>query len=158
MRTFVLGLALAWGAATAQSGSVQIDFGKVEDFADFGDSRWERERNQKDFEALLREATAGLPAGRQLSIKVLDVNLAGELEWWWSRADRLRVMRNVTWPMVEIEYRLSEGGHTIKSGSVRLADMNYLQNDFFSVSQSSTAMRYERRLLDRWVKEQILGK
>ncbi|MBN8504475.1 MAG: DUF3016 domain-containing protein [Burkholderiales bacterium] len=158
MRKFVLGLALLAGAATAQVGPVQIDFGKVEEFADFGDSRWDRERNQKDFEAMLREATAALPAGRQLSIKVLDVNLAGELEWWWSRADRLRVMRSVTWPMIEMEYALSEGGRTLKSGTVRLADMNYLQNDFFSVSQSSTAMRYERRLLDRWFKEQILGK
>lgn len=157
MRKFLLGLALVAGAATAQVGPVQIDFGKVEEFADFGDSRWERERNQKDFEAMLREATAALPAGRQLSIKVLDVNLAGELEWWWSRADRLRVMRNVSWPMVEIEYQLLEGGRVLKSGTARLADMNYLQNDFFTASQSGTALRYERRLLDRWFKEQILG-
>lgn len=157
MRKFLLGLALVAGAATAQVGPVQIDFGKVEEFADFGDSRWERERNQKDFEAMLREATAALPAGRRLSIKVLDVNLAGELEWWWSRADRLRVMRNVSWPMVEIEYQLLEGGRVLKSGTARLADMNYLQNDFFTASQSGTALRYERRLLDRWFKEQILG-
>ena len=49
-----------------------------------------RPTDEKDFAELLREVTAKLPAGQQLSIKVLDVNMAGELEWWRQATQRLR--------------------------------------------------------------------
>lgn len=150
--------ALAGGAALAQQDRVQIGFADVERFADFGESRWDRERNQKELTEILQAVTAKLPAGQQLSLKVLDVNLAGELEWWRSAAQRLRVMRSVTWPMIEIEYTLSENGRVLKSEKVDLKDMNYLQDRFFTGSQeASQTWRYERRLLERWFKASILA-
>ena len=105
---------------------------------------------------MLQEVAAKLPAGQQLSIKVLDINLAGELEWVRRTADELRVMRNVSWPMIEFEYQLSENGQVLKADKVRLSDMSYLQDSFFSVAQSGT-WRYEQRMMDRWFKETVLG-
>ena len=148
-------LVLAAGLAQA-SDRVQISFTDTEKFADFGRSQWDRERNQKDFAAMLQEVAAKLPAGQQLSIKVLDINLAGELEWVRRSADELRVMRNVSWPMIEFEYQLSENGQVLKADKVRLSDMSYLQDSFFSVAQSGT-WRYEQRMMDRWFKETVLG-
>lgn len=159
MRKLVSILALLAGNALAQQEALQVSFAKVEDFADFGTVSWERERNQTELTEVLREMAAKLPPGQQLAIKVLDVNRAGELEWWWRPGDRLRVMRNVSWPMIEMEFSLTQGGQTLKAGKVRLADMSYLQSDHFSASQSrNEGWRYERRMLDRWFKETVLGK
>lgn len=137
---------------------VVVSYDNIEAFSDFGESRWDRERNQKDFSALLQEVTANLPPGQLLAIKVLDVNRAGELEWLRTRAERLRVMRNVSWPRIEFEYQISEGGRVLKAGTARLADMGYLQDGFFTHAQSNNqSWRYERRLLDRWFKETVLA-
>lgn len=159
MKTIALiALALAAGMAHAEGSRVQVSYADTEKFADFGESRWDRERNAKDFDAMLQEVAAQLPAGQQLSIKVLDVNLAGELEWWRRSADRLRVMRNISWPMIEFEYQLSEGGRVIKSDKVKLSDMSYLQDSFFSIAQQSGAWRYERRMLDRWYRQTLVSR
>lgn len=158
MRKFAL-IALALAAGMAQAADrVQVSFAETDKFADFGRSQWDRERNQKDFAAMLQDVAAKLPANQQLSIKVLDVNLAGELEWVRRYADELRVMRNVSWPMIEFEYQLSENGQVLKADKVRLTDMSYLQDSFFTVGQTSGAWRYEQRMLDRWFKETVLGK
>jgi Protein of unknown function (DUF3016) len=158
MRKIAWVLALVAGNALAQQDAVQVSFGKVEAFSDFGDSRWDRERNEREFAAMLREVAAKLPPGQQLSIKVLDVNLAGELEWIRAHADRLRVMRNITWPIMEFEFQLSQGTQVLKSGTVRLTDMAYLDSSHFSAAQDANgAFRYERRLLDRWFKATVLG-
>ncbi len=148
-------LVLAAGLVQA-SDRVQISYADTEKFADFGRSQWDRERNEKTFSAMLQEVAAKLPANQQLSIKVLDVNLAGELEWVRRAADELRVLRNVTWPTIEFEYQLSENGRVLKADKVRLSDMSYLQDSFFTVGQQSTALRYEQRMLDRWFKETVL--
>lgn len=137
---------------------VQVGYAKVDEFSDFGESRWDRERNQQEFTAIVQEAAAKLPIGQRLVVKVLDVNRAGELEWWRAGADRLRVLRNITWPKIELEYQILEGSRVVKEGTARLADIDYLQNNFFTAGQdSNSSWRYERRLLDRWFKETVLG-
>jgi len=62
------------------------------------------------------------------------------------------------WPMVEFEYTLSENGRVLKSDTVRLSDMGYLQGGFFTAAQQSTHLRYERRMLDRWYRDTIEGR
>ena len=115
------------------------------------------EIEDSDLVTAFEEVAAKLPAGRQLSIKVLDVNLAGELEWVRRATSEIRVLRDVTWPMVEFEYTLSENGRVLKSDTVRLSDMGYLQGGFFTAAQQSTHLRYERRMLDRWYRDTIEG-
>lgn len=150
--TTVLALAATWAQGADR---VQVSFADTETFADFGRSTWDRERNQKEFTALFQALEAKLPPGQSLRIKVLDVNLAGELEWVRRAAEELRVMRNVTWPMIELEYQLSENEQPIKGDKVRLSDMSYLQDSFFTVAQSGS-WRYEQRMLDRWFAETVL--
>jgi len=157
MRNLLAAALLSLSAGFAQAGdAMQISYADTAKFADFGRSQWDRERNQKEFSAMLQEVASKLPAHQQLSIKVLDVNLAGELEWVRRTADELRVMRNVTWPVIEFEYQLSENGRLLRSDKVRLSDMSYLQDSFFNGAQQSTAWRYERRMLDRWFKDAVL--
>ena len=85
---------------------------------------------------MLQEVAEKLPPGQQLSIKVLDVNLAGELEWVRRTADELRVLRNVTWPMIEFEYQLSDNGRLLTGrieagdgGTLRFSGVLSLENN-----------------------------
>lgn len=154
----LMALALTAGLAFAdeQQARVKVSYTDTSKFVDFGDSQWDRERNEKDFAAMLQELGKTLPAGQQLSLKFTDVNLAGELDWWRARSDRVRVMRSITWPLVEFEYQLSEGGRVLKSGTARVTDMSYLQHSITGSPAGSEAYKYEQRMLARWVKTELL--
>jgi hypothetical protein len=58
----------------------------------------------------------------------------------------------VTWPMVDFEYQVIEGGRAVKSDKVSVSDMAYLQSSWFN-ERSSEAFAYERRMLDRWARD-----
>jgi Protein of unknown function (DUF3016) len=133
---------------------VEVSFVGTEQFADFGQTRWDRDRNEKALAEMFQRAGQALPVGQQLSIKVIDVNLAGDLDWWRSRDDRVRVMRNVTWPSLVFEYRLSEAGQVLKADTVRLTDMAYLQA-FLTAAQREDVFPYERRMVDRWLRSDL---
>ncbi len=153
MRKLLIATLLAFGVAASWAADrVEVSYADTEKFADFGDSRWERERNQADFSAMLQVLAQRLPAGQQLKVKLLDVNLAGEMDWWRARGDRIRVLRNVTWPIIEFEYQLLEGGKTIRSDKVLISDMAYLQSSLFGQNEMA-GFGYERRMLDRWARD-----
>lgn len=156
MRTFILVLGLMAGVAQAADGRVQVSFVNSDKFADFGDSRWDRERNEKELGALLQQVAGDLlPTGQTLSLRITDVNLAGEVEWWRFRGQPVRVMRDITWPVMEFDYQLRAGGQVLKSGSARLADMGYLQDNFFRARLQGEAYKYEQRMLERWVQREL---
>ncbi len=146
-------LALA-GAAQAD---VQVNFVKPENFIDIKDNSGFRDNDVlKDIEAhLVAQAQKYLP-GRDVRINVTDVDLAGQVEplgrsWTW-----VRVMRTVTLPSIWLNYEVREGDKVVKQGEVRLRDMNY--QDGFNGYFSSENLRYEKRMIDRWFKEEFAPK
>ena len=42
-----------------------------------------------------------------MKIEVLDIDLAGELEWWHGPYD-IRYLRSYTWPRIKLRYTLKE--------------------------------------------------
>ena len=96
-----------------------------------------------------------LPAGDQLQVDVLDVDLAGELQLMrWPTGSELRVMRDITWPSITLRYRLMREGRELRRGEQRLSDLNYLAGR----PPGADVERYdpERRLMRRWF-EQTFG-
>lgn len=158
MRTlFLAGLMAVAGFAQAAESRVSVSYVDSEKFADFGFSRWDRERNEKEFAEALQHLGSLLPAGQRLSLRVTDLNLAGEIEWWRFRGQDVRVMRSITWPIANFEYQLSDAsGRVVKSGSARVQDMGYLDNSFFPVRLQNETFKYEQRMLERWVKDELL--
>lgn len=139
----LLGIALSAGAA------VEVRFVAPEKFRDAGESAVDRERALEGLEAHIRAlAEKHVPASQRLVIEVLDVNLAGEVEPYGRTMERIRVLRPVTWPSLELRYTLSEGGAMLREGKARLQDMNYQSsmNRYFD----SESQRYEKQLLDDW--------
>ena len=153
-RWIALGLLALTAAARAD---VQVKFVEPEKFSDIKDNNGFRQMDVlKDIEAHLVEQAGKYLPGRDVRINVTDVNLAGEVEPFGRRMDWLRVMRTVTLPSIAMTYEVLEAGKVVRQGEVNLRDMNY-QDGFNSYSSSDT-LRYEKRMIDRWFKNEFSAK
>lgn len=150
-RWIALGLLALSAAAQAD---VKVNFVNPEKFADIKDNNGFRQMDVlKDVEAHLVEQAQKYLPGRDVRINVTDVDLAGEVEPFGRRMTWLRVMRTVTLPSITFSYEVSEGGKVLQQGEARLRDMNY--QDGFNGYFSSDTLRYEKRMIDRWFKDQF---
>jgi hypothetical protein len=153
MKTRWIALGLLALAATARA-DVQVNFVNPEKFTDIKDNNGFRQTDVlKDIESYLVEQMGKRLPGRDVRIDVTDVDLAGEVEPFGRRMQWLRVMRNVTLPAMTFHFEVSEGGKIVRQGDAKLRDMNY--QDGFSGFSSSDPLRYEKRMLDQWMKQEF---
>ncbi|WP_349744169.1 DUF3016 domain-containing protein [Roseateles cavernae] len=142
-------LGLLMGLCLSAQAAVEVKFVEPEKFQDASESIIDRERTLEMLEAHLRSlAEKNVPASQKLLIEVLDLNLAGQLEPRGAMMDRIRVLRSVTWPSIELRYVLSDGQATLREGKVSLSDMNYMWG--LNRYTSGEPLRYEKRMLDEW--------
>lgn len=145
---------LAGGAARAD---VSVSFVKPEEFTDVPRSQIERERLQNEFARYLATLGKQLPAGQNLKIEVLDIDLAGQLWPRRSGGDDIRIMRGgADWPQMRLRYTLEENGQTLRSGEERLSNMNYQQR--MGRYSDSDPLRYEKQMVDDWFGKTIVPK
>ena len=90
--------------------------------------------------------------GQVLTIRVLDVDLAGELEPVRS-ASGLRVMRDGTWPRIRVRYTLAGNGRTLKQGEETIAGLDYLRTAGGRLS--TDPLRFEKAMLQDWFRERF---
>ena len=149
MKALVLAPLVLLCAGLAQAGTVQVNFDHPERFADAGTSR-EAEAVRRVIDQHLQTlGQTKLPAGQTLKVTITDIDLAGEIHRWMGPLHDVRIMgRGVDWPVIELQYALSDGDRILAQGSERVADMAYLMR--------STALRfndrlpYEQRMLSAW--------
>lgn len=145
---------LAGGAARADVG---VTFVKPEEFSDVPRSEIERERLQTEFARYFASLGKRLPAGQNLKIEVLDLDLAGQLWPRRSGGDDIRIMRGgADWPQMWLRYTLEENGQTLRSGEERLSNMNYQQR--MGRHFDSDPLRHEKQMLDDWFDKTIAPK
>jgi hypothetical protein len=144
---------LAVVASVAQA-DVQVNFVKPESFSDIKDNQGFRKPEVLDEIKvyLVAEFQKRMP-GKDVRIDVTDVDLAGEYEPFFWRHEGLRVMRSITAPSIELSYEVREGQKVVQQGQTRLRDTNY-QNGFNSFD-TSDPLRYEKRMLDRWMQREF---
>lgn len=149
-------LALLALAAVAQA-DVQVNFVKPDTFIDIKDNSGFRDPDVlKGIEKHLVEQAQKYLPGRDVRINVTDVDLAGQVEpigrsWTW-----VRVMRTVTLPSISLNYEVRDGDKVVKQGEATLRDMNY--QDGFNGYFGSEMLRYEKRMIDRWFKDEFSPK
>jgi len=87
-----------------------------------------------------------LPPGYTLAIEVLDVDLAGYIDW--RLRGEVRVIRDVTWPRMTLRYALRHGDEIVASHEERINNMNF----HWGVNRYgySDPLRYEKAMLDDW--------
>lgn len=138
---------------------VTVSFVDPQRYVDAGDYGSEAERNLAALKQFLQtEGQRCLTAGETLAFQVHDVDLAGRQEWWHGRGyGNLRVMREITWPKIDIAYvRRDAGGATVAEGRERVADMSYLWRAPY-LRHDIKPLPYERAMLKDWIGRRFCG-
>lgn len=153
-RSFVagLGLLMVLAPALAARAEVTVQFVDPQRYTDAGEGGYGAERSA--LRALERHLkTLGgrcLQQGETLELRILDVDLAGRYEWWRSGGYDARVMRDITWPRIDLEYVWrDQAGKLLGQAHERVSDMNYLWRSPY-VRYDSEPLPYERAMLRDW--------
>ena len=159
MKSALKGLALAsmmlMSAGSALAG-VTVNFVESDKYSDLPFSAWERKEVLEAFTEHFEKLAKSLPAGVDLNVEVLDIDLAGRIHH--RRANEIRVLRGgVDWPIIHLRYSVVQNGTVVASGTERLSDMMYLDN-MRNRYASGDPLRYEKRMLDEWFNKTIAPK
>lgn len=97
-----------------------------------------------------------LRAGESLEIRVLNVDLAGQQEWWQRGAIGVRVMRDITWPRLNLDYVWRDAGGKVlgEARGEAVHDMNYLLNSAY-VRSNREPLPYETAMLREWTQRRF---
>jgi hypothetical protein len=146
-------------AAPAHASRITVTFVQPERFTDVKDSVLGSERGAADLlgdlDRYLRAAGERyVPAGVTLEIRVTNVDLAGELEpWRGPQFDRVRIMRDIYPPRIDLEFRLIDAsGAVAKEGRRALRDPLYLTR---AALGDSDRLRYDKQLLGEWLRQEF---
>ena len=92
-----------------------------------------------------------LGEGQSLDLRVLDVDLAGRVEWWRRTGYDVRVMNDISWPRVVLTYVLrDDAGQVLGEGQARIIDQSYLWRTAY-VRNDTDELPYEKAMLRDWL-------
>lgn len=152
LRSLALASLFLVSAGSASAG-VSVTFVNPDQYADLPFSSWERERVLTDLREHFTKLSKGMPAGMDLKIEVLDVDLAGRI-YPNFRTHDLRVLHGgADWPHMRLRYTLEQDGKVVSSGEDNLSNMMYLDrmNRYFT----GDSLRYEKQMIDEWFKSKL---
>ena len=149
---------LAAACVTAAAGAiagVTVIFTEPEKYTDMPFDFHDKRRVTEDLKRHFDKLGESLPAGHDLKIEILDIDLAGRIEPTARAPLDLRIMRGgADWPAITLRYALEFQGKVLKGGEERIVDMNYLLGT--NHYNSGESLRYEKQMLDRWFKKTLL--
>ena len=141
--------------AVSTQAAVTVTFTNPEKYADVPFATQDKQEMMTELQRHFEKLGAQLPAGQELRIEVLDIDLAGRIEPSARATRDLRIIRgSADWPVITLRYITELQGKVLKSGEERIADQNYTTG--FNHYSSSESLRYEKQMLDRWFKKTFL--
>ncbi|MEO7874909.1 MAG: DUF3016 domain-containing protein [Dokdonella sp.] len=156
-----LGVVVASAAPTPPPERIDVTWS---DPAKFSDSREnpgiDRYRPEEWLTELARHlrfrADRALPAGERLNVTFTDVDRAGTFEpWRGPRWDDVRIIKDFYPPRIDLHFSVTDAdGGIVAEGDRTLRDPGFLNR---SVGSSSDPLRYEKRLLDDWLRHEFRG-
>ena len=156
MKTVTRNLALAAVfllSAGSAAADVTVTFVHPEDYSDMPLAAYDRDAIIKQFSDYFAYLGKRLPAGQELKIEVLDIDLAGSVKPNFRRHSDLRVLRNrADGPQMRLRYTLESQGQVVQSGDERLTNMSYMDR-IGSYASSNDPLRYEKQMIDDWFKK-----
>jgi hypothetical protein len=95
-----------------------------------------------------------LPATTKLSIRVTDIDLAGDFELFRGpQADQVRITKGLYPPHIVLEFKLRDSAaKVIKMGKRNLTDIDYQSR---SVYPRENYLRYEKDILRDWLRAEL---
>jgi len=97
----------------------------------------------------LRLGAACIKGEDRLDLRILNVDLAGRKEWWRPGGYDLRIMQDVTWPRIDLEFVWRDGqGALLDRGPERLVDLDYLGH--VAARTDPDRLPYEKAMIRDW--------
>jgi|Laugrespbdmm15sn_2_1035079.scaffolds.fasta_scaffold22135_2 hypothetical protein len=145
-------------ALQLQAATVEIEWQEPETYRDVRPGNESpvmfEERVIKALTGFFEEAAAAqLPADQVLHLKITDVDLAGDVDYFFlNYTQGIRVMRDVFFPSIDFSYELKDAsGAVIKSGEENIKDMGYLYSGANFVK--NPPFNYEKDMIDDWFRK-----
>jgi hypothetical protein len=145
-----LALAAACLAAHGIAGAtVTVNYVHDAQFTDLPRTPWQRQQALEDIGEHFQSLGKDLPAGQDLVIDVLDIDLAGSEEPNRFAPTGVRILRHGgDWPRMHLRYSLVESGKVLKSGDAQLSDKSY--GNRVNGYPSDARWPNEKRMIDDW--------
>ena len=138
---------------------VVVEFVNPENFTDIRDrqfpSKPEENPHLKNLRKHMEKSAARyVGPGQTLLIKFTDIDLAGDLEPHTNpNLLDTRTVKSVYPPRAKLNYVLSDAqGAVIKSGDANLKDLGF---DAHNGGMSSDPLRFDKRMLDKWLRTEF---
>lgn len=92
-----------------------------------------------------------LANGEHLQVVITDVDRAGSFEpWQSSQLHDVRIIKDIYPPRIDLRFRLEDAsGNVIREGTRKLRDPGFLSSSSLAGSDD---LRYEKNLIDRWLR------
>ena len=139
---------------------VSVDWTDPNQFTDirYSGNRWEAAQGNWVVDLatyLQKQAGKQLPDGQQLHITLTDIRRAGSYEPGRGiNMDRVRVIKDIYPPRVSLDFSLTDAdGKVLAEGQRKLVDSAFLMGA--SPLTDTDPLRYEKRLLDDWLKKEF---
>lgn len=143
-------------AGTALAG-VTVNYVEPDKYADMPFEPWEREDVLKGITEHFQKLAKQLPADQNLTIEVLDIDLAGRIHPGMRSGRDIRILHGgADWPHMRLHYTLDAGGRVIATGDAELSDMMYLNR--LNRYSDGDPLRFEKQMMDDWFDKTILHK
>lgn len=129
-----------------------VSFNKPVEFTDIGYYSQESTSAMNVLEQHFKTLSQRYLAPNQnLKVKVLDVDLAGRIDYTSRRFNDKRVLRGMAdWPRMKFHYVLETDGKVTADSEADISDMAYLNRS--TSHYSDVTYPYEMRMLEDWFK------
>ena len=144
-----------------QDAPVRVEYLQPEMFADVGNHRFSDDKVRAAYLGELRRhlaqrASKLLATGELLSVSITEVDMASEFESWRPPLGDARIVKDVYPPRIDLTFRLAgSDGKLIREGDRKLRDPAFLLG---ANAYPDDPLRYEKRLIDRWLDEELAGR
>lgn len=149
-------LAAAFALASAQaSAAATVTYVNIDKMSDVPRYQSERDFMQDDLRECIEKLSAKLPAGQQLKLDILDIDLAGDVFPRVPIRDARVYRGRADWPRIHLRYRIEQDGKVIRSGERTLTDPNYQQIGFNG--HTNELYGYEKQMFEDWFRKDLLA-
>lgn len=144
---------LALTASTA-SAAVTVTYVNTEKMTDVPRFETDRKSMEINFREFFEELAKQLPAGQNLKVEILDIDLAGDVFPRVPIRDVRVTKGSYDFPRIHLRYSIEQDGKVLRSGERELADRNYQLN---VNSYRNEMYNYEKQMLSDWFKKDVLA-
>ena len=139
--------------------SIHVEYTNPEKFSDVGNSySGSNETTRATYleelrKHIQRHASRLLADGQNLTVTIIDVDMAGSFEPWRPLMNDLRIVRDSYPPRIDLYFQLTDtDGAVIKNGKRELRDIAFLMT---TIMYHNDPLRHEKTLLDNWLEREF---